>query len=213
MSLKSNNDRLLQAVPSPLLYGDSGPAPPTIGQATVAPSGKSIVLLARDGAGASTNITSIASSSEVQSIQLVGTPAGNAFTLSFNGQTTASIPTTTSPPEIYFLWTFPTTVGHSYNLAVNYSEIVDFFDNFGAGAALGYEIIEGGVVVNTLIIGSNGDENLFQEGTRADDGHGFLVSGDLVPAHRDGDDDADPMHRDIPPGTQHVRPESSGRDR
>ncbi len=173
MSLKSNDDQLLQTIPGPLLYGGSGPAPPTIRQATVAPSGKAIVLLAQDGVGASTNITSIASSSEVQSIQLVGTPSGNAFTLSFNGQTTAPIATTTSPPDIYLLWTFPAIVGHSYNLAVSYFVIAnDYFSQYSSAGALGYEIMVDGVVVNSLIVRSNGDENLFQEGT-FDDGPAF----------------------------------------
>jgi hypothetical protein len=149
MSLRSDDNQLLQTTPSPQLFGGPGPAPPTIGQATVAPSGKSIVLLAQDGTGASTNITSITSSSEVQSIQLVSTPAGNAFTLSFNGQKTAPLPTTTTPPATYLLWTFPTISGHAYSLAVN------FYGDHGnlsiySPVTLGYETMISGAVVSTL---------------------------------------------------------------
>ena len=110
-------------------------------QATVAPSGQSIVLLAKDSTGASTNITSLVSSSEVQSIRLASAPAGNEFVLSFAGETTSSIPTALVPPGTYLLWTFPTIVGHSYSLAATWS--------YGSSAPIQYyfETIESGTIV------------------------------------------------------------------
>jgi hypothetical protein len=110
-------------------------------QATVAPSGQSIVLLATDSAGDSTNITSLASSSEVQSIRLASAPSGNEFVLSFAGETTSPISTALVPPGTYLLWSFPTIVGHSYSLAATWS--------YGSSTPIQYdfETIESGTIV------------------------------------------------------------------
>jgi hypothetical protein len=122
--------------------------------ATVAPSGESILLIAKDGEGNPTGITSVTSPNAIQQIQLTGVPSGNAFALSFGGQTTAPITTASSDPLVYFLWTFPTIAGHSYNLAVN------FFGAHGGGfGSLGYEAItDAGVVSYTVLSDTSPDE-------------------------------------------------------
>ena len=138
----------------------------TIARAVAAPSGKSVVLFAEDGEGTSTGITSIPSSNEIQTIQLVGTPAGNAFTLTFKGQLTAPLPTTTQPPSIYLLWTFPTIVGHAYNVAVNW------FGNNGdiEDKQFLYEtMIDGEVVATTLRTGPSTTE--FTDGSEGVGGY------------------------------------------
>jgi hypothetical protein len=113
----------------------------TIGPVVAAPSGKSIVLLAEDGTGVGSNIQTIASSSEIQSIKLVGQPAGSAFVLGFGGQTTAPIPTVAETPYAYMLWTIATVAGHGYTLAVTHAA---WF-----ASTLLYEVIQGGVTVAT----------------------------------------------------------------
>ena len=135
---------------------------PTIGRVTVGPSGNSIVLLAQDAQGAITNVTSIGSSNAVQAIQLAGTPSGNAFTLSFGGHATAPIATTTSPPAIYFLWTFPTVAGHSYDLAVNWWRDDDP-SNYQPGEGLYFEVLEGGAAVAGLAVGPSVPAGLFED--------------------------------------------------
>jgi hypothetical protein len=116
-------------------------ASPAIGKLVAAPSGRSIVLIPQDGNGVNANITAILSPGEIQSIALTGTPAGNAFALSFGGQTTAPIPVTAGMPLLYCLWTFPTVSGHSYNLAIAppHSQALAFL----------YELFEGSTVVAT----------------------------------------------------------------
>ena len=112
-------------------------------QATVAPSGQSIILITKDGEGNNTNITSLASSSEVESIRLTSLPSGNAFALTFGGQTTAPIPVLTSPPAEYLLWTFPTIVGHSYTLAATW--------NHAGASQYNFVTLESGAVVANFL--------------------------------------------------------------
>jgi Concanavalin A-like lectin/glucanases superfamily len=88
--------------------------------ASITPSGEAIAVLFQDGAGNPTNLSAIASSNDVQAISLLGNPAGSAFTLTFNGQKTAAIPVTNSPPASYGLWTVSTVVGHSYSLGATW---------------------------------------------------------------------------------------------
>ena len=114
---------------------------PLIGDARVAPSGKSVVLTFQDGANNPSSVTSIASPSEVQQVFLKGGPSGSAFTLSLGGQTTAPITVDALQPIHYGIWTFPTTAGHSYRICRSH-------DTNGYVASLyGYEVIDGGSVV------------------------------------------------------------------
>jgi hypothetical protein len=122
-------------------------ARPTVGLANSSASGRSIILFAQDGTGVNTGVTSIASSDEIQSLQFAEPPSGDAFTLTFGGESTAPIPVTVSPPSAYGLWTIPVVEGHSYDLAST------FLGNYYAVAEFGFETIQGGVVVARTVLG------------------------------------------------------------
>jgi len=122
---------------------------PTV-SAVASPSGQTLVLMPSDGSGVKTNFLSYAPANEIQQIQILRTPAGDAFTLSFGGSTSASIPVTVTPPIVYALWTFPTIVGNSYDLAVTYPTAT------GASSQYGFETINGGSVVSLEVFSNTG---------------------------------------------------------
>jgi hypothetical protein len=143
-------------------------------QVTVAPSGQSIVLLAKDGDGNSTTITSVAPSSEVQAVQLTGKPSGDAFALTFDGQTTSPIPTVDLPPSAYITWTFPTIVGHDYTIAAFW-----YANNSAVSTYYGFNVYQSGVSVSYLA--TSGEQTIGRSGTFTDAGV-FLNDGiTLVP--------------------------------
>ena len=113
---------------------------PLIGDARVAPSGKSVVLTFQDGANNPSSVTSIASPSEVQQVSVNGKPSGSAFTLSLGGQSTAPITVDSTQPVTYGTWTFPTTAGHSYRICRPH-------DSASSASLVGFEVIDGGSVV------------------------------------------------------------------
>ncbi len=114
---------------------------PLIGDARVAPSGKSIVLTFQDGANNLSNITSVASPSEVQQVKLSGLPAGSSFKLSLGGVATAPIVVDASLPDKCGTWTFPTIAGHSYRICRSHDS------NFYVASSYGYEVIDGTTVL------------------------------------------------------------------
>lgn len=111
-------------------------------QASVAPSGRSIILRTLDGAGVDTKITALSPLDEIQSISLSGIPSGRAFSLTFAGQTTAPLPAIAVPPSHYGLWTFPTVAGHTYEVA----NLFDYYGSFASHEYL-YEILDGDTII------------------------------------------------------------------
>jgi hypothetical protein len=133
-------------------------------QASVAPSGRSIILRALDGAGVETNITALSPLNEVQTIALLDIPATQAFSLAFGGQTTASLAVRAVPPANYGLWTFPTVPGHTY-------EVANVFDYIGSFAASEYyfEILDGQKVIATFdyVVPADGPATFTDPGVNA----------------------------------------------
>ena len=146
-------------------------ATPSIGKLAVAPSGKSILLVVEDGTGVDASITNIAASSEVQSIALTSLPAGRALTLSFGGQTTASIPAAEAPPFAYGSWTFPTVAGHTYVLGV------DRYPNFFTSVLLIETLDENGDTVARYVwdYGTTPSDSVTDPGVDDPGGPGYLT--------------------------------------
>lgn len=86
----------------------------------VTQSGEQIVLFPLDSEGNPTNVLSLASANEVQSIQLIANPTDGQFELTFNGQTTTEIPVQVSAPAINLTFPITTIAGHHYNLGATW---------------------------------------------------------------------------------------------
>ena len=84
---------------------------------SVTPSGQAIFLQFQDGSGQALNVASVASRNDIQTIEILGEPAGSAFKLGFNGQSTSSLPVVTTPPPTYVLWTISAPAGVAVQLA------------------------------------------------------------------------------------------------
>ena len=133
------------------LAGDLAYTPgPTFGKVTASPSGESLILTVQDAQGNPLNVTSIQGAQAVQTISVLGQPAGNAITLSFGTAKTTPLATTTLPPANYFLWTPPTTPGHLYSLAIYWW--ADFTNQSGLSSY--FETIDGAATVATRLITS-----------------------------------------------------------
>ena len=111
--------------------------PPVV--ATLAPSGASIVLQFQDGAGNPANLLSLAPTTDVQTITQTGKVSGGAFTLSFNGQTTAPISTPQANPPTAALWAVTTIVGHAYSLAATWKVVGSPYGS----PKMAFEILDG----------------------------------------------------------------------
>jgi hypothetical protein len=131
----------------------------------VAGSGQSIGLAAPDV------IAAIATGNDVQTLTIGGFPADNEFTLTFNGQTTAPIASTTVYPSEsngspFGLYTIPVTPGTQYTLATN------LVNTAGNSTGTTVQIIDGNVMAASVVLNQlNGTPDYtFTDTTSADPG-------------------------------------------
>ena len=96
-------------------------------------------------------VTAIASNSSVQSIRFSGRPAGDHFTLSWGGHTTAMIPMVPSPPASCFIWNKPDLPPGTWDLSVN------IFQGGNATWNQWYEVINGNAILGTTLLNHGGD--------------------------------------------------------
>jgi hypothetical protein len=82
-------------------------------------SGQGIRLEFLDSSAAPSNIVAQASTNDVQTLTLIGTPTSNQFQLTLGSQTTAEIPSHFALPDRYALFTLPVTPGIAYTVALN----------------------------------------------------------------------------------------------
>ena len=127
--------------------------PPVTGSVT--PSGEAIALQCQDGSGNLINLSTVAPRDDIQTIEIVAEPAGSAFTLTFNGQTTSPLAVGANPPAAYVVWTLAAPVGVAVQLADTWPQGVG---NFFGGCDLYYEVFDGTVVEGSAVYTGAGSQ-------------------------------------------------------
>jgi hypothetical protein len=135
---------------------------------SLCPSGQSIAVQFKDGAGNPANLGSFAPTSDVWTLAITGQPIGGQFALSFNGQTTAPIATPQSDPPAYVLFPITTIVGHVYQAAATWPVVGGGFGT----SNMAYEVVDRNhAVLGTPIIVTKNQgvaPSDFADGTHSD---------------------------------------------
>lgn len=112
----------------------------TAPQSYVLPSGMGLVFVFPN------LVTNVVNNNASQQILISDQPSGSNFTLSWSGQTTASIPTIPSPPYRYFQWNGTLSAAGPRDLAVN-----PYVGGTGSPSVL-YEVFDGSTLLGTATL-------------------------------------------------------------
>lgn len=173
-------------------FGSTGGGTPTA-RGSLCP-GMTIELQPLDGSGNPALVTGVADGNDNQTLLITAPPSGGAFTLTFNGHTTASIAANAVPPPSYYLWTmtglstahlqqigitWPKNVGVDHGSCTVYLEVFD--GTVVEGAALYAGTMSELVTPSDFSFGVYGDSTSVPWNVIGGAGHSFsTATGTLI---------------------------------